>query len=60
MMPAYLFVSVMVFENVQFVHIRGVAVPAARTFNGSSTNERFPSEGKLSGNICLDRVETMW
>ena len=59
MMPAY-FVSVMFFENVQFVHIRGVAVPVARIFNGSSTSERAPSEGNLPGNICLDRAETMW
>ena len=57
--PAYWFVSVMFLENVQFVHIRGVAVPVAGTVNGTATNERSPSEGKLSGNICLDRAETM-
>ena len=60
MIPAYWFVSVMSFENVQFVHTRGVAVPVARTFTGTSSSERSPSEGKMPGNICLDRAETMW
>ena len=62
-MPAYLFVSVMIFENVQFVHTRGVTARGAMVVAGNSTSICSPIVGVKESspcNICLDRAETMW